>query len=553
MKQILPTLLISWWLALWSTKTLWADQIGFLWETDYIKERVWEVLQSEVLFEQDQFEALFHKKLDEIWWLNEEQKQVIREMISQPNFKKEFFEILKREKSWSLENIVISLILWFLYWYAYHSTIRKVRKQYMPIDTKSFWIFSLTSGWMVLLNGFIPWSLVYFESFLLASFTVYSHYYNTKHGKVYQNPFFNEFIEENPLPIVKYDKNGQPTIWNNKMVEETWFTHQEVIDYYKKHEEVMSLFYKGEDMEKVQQYLEKIEKTWKWYKNVTFTMTIKSWEKKTFLWTTIPDGQWGTMRTARPLMNEWEIEKELKATQELLKRDFLTWAYNKQAFEEDFEKLFHCHGREKDKKEYVIVILDIDNFKWVNDIHWHTHWDHILQEFSRIVFSRIRKEDGVYRVGWDEFILLFPSNKLEWIVHKVNEIKNIFYQEFQLWISCGMKPFQVDTQDNTKWNNEEKKEQIKTQIKNIKDEVDYYMYSVKYLKLIHDELQKRGVLETSITEKNALAYPSYDENWVFNGVHVLWIHWEIFVLKEELDLIVERKKWKKDQIGKRER
>lgn len=100
--------------------------------------------------------------------------------------KLKIYNEIKAEKVWWLQSIIISILLWLLYWYAYYSTISKVKNKFMPIDTKSFTIFWLTSWWMVLVNWFIPWSLVYFESFCLALFAVYLHLQNIKNKKTYQ-------------------------------------------------------------------------------------------------------------------------------------------------------------------------------------------------------------------------------------------------------------------------------------------------------------------------------------------------------------------------------
>ena len=55
------------------------------------------------------------------------------------------------------------------------------------------------------------------------------------------------------------------------------------------------------------------------------------------------------------------------------------------------------------------MILDLDNFKLVNDIFGHDMGDAILVEFARIVKLNIRSEDVVCRVGGDEFLAYFSD------------------------------------------------------------------------------------------------------------------------------------------------
>lgn len=111
---------------------------------------------------------------------SQEELWKIQILINDENFKNELYKILKNEVSWSKKNLILSIILWFIYGFAYYKTIKKVRDDKMPIDITSFSIFSLTSWWMVIINWFVPWSVVYAESFMLAWYAVYLHIKNEK-------------------------------------------------------------------------------------------------------------------------------------------------------------------------------------------------------------------------------------------------------------------------------------------------------------------------------------------------------------------------------------
>lgn len=177
---------------------------------------------------------------------------------------------------------------------------------------------------MAVLNGFVPGSLVYMESFVLALASVYLHIQNKRHGVPYEDGLFERFAQNIPLPVVRYSKDGLPLVWNKQMEDETGYSSSEVTDYYEKNGDIMNLLYKEENLEKVQQYLEQIETSGKGYMNIAFTMTIKSGEEKIFLWTTLPDGNGGTMRIAKHLTDAGEIHVELEKTRELLRKDTLT-------------------------------------------------------------------------------------------------------------------------------------------------------------------------------------------------------------------------------------
>lgn len=112
--------------------------------------------------------------------LSDEQQQGIAAILKQSDFRDKLYALEKKEKIWSPESIALSLILGFLYGWAYFFTIRKIHDKGMPIDAMSFGIFAGTSGMMAVLNGFVPGSLVYAESFVLASASVYLHFRNKK-------------------------------------------------------------------------------------------------------------------------------------------------------------------------------------------------------------------------------------------------------------------------------------------------------------------------------------------------------------------------------------
>jgi len=56
-----------------------------------------------------------------------------------------------------------------------------------------------------------------------------------------------------------------------------------------------------------------------------------------------------------------------------------------------------------------IVVLDLDNFKAVNDEHGHLQGDRVLVDVGRTIMTVCRSEDIAVRCGGDEFILLLPN------------------------------------------------------------------------------------------------------------------------------------------------
>jgi diguanylate cyclase (GGDEF)-like protein len=101
------------------------------------------------------------------------------------------------------------------------------------------------------------------------------------------------------------------------------------------------------------------------------------------------------------------LKVELGNAYQKSKTDALTGLFNSSAFFEAAEA-----ERERSIRyghPFSLCLLDLDNFKKVNDIHGHLMGDMLLKKVSKIIKNEVRSSDLVGRIGGDEFVVLFPE------------------------------------------------------------------------------------------------------------------------------------------------
>lgn len=119
--------------------------------------------------------------------------------------------------------------------------------------------------------------------------------------------------------------------------------------------------------------------------------------------------------------------------------DKLTNIYNRRKFENDFHNLI----KQKDDIDFCIALLDIDDFKFVNDNYGHNIGDTVLKELSIFVQSFISPKFTFARYGGEEFTILMPNLEkdealeiCENIRKKVSELKFMYIPK--ITISIGL-------------------------------------------------------------------------------------------------------------------
>jgi len=89
-------------------------------------------------------------------------------------------------------------------------------------------------------------------------------------------------------------------------------------------------------------------------------------------------------------------------------RDSLTGLWNRRAFD---DRVLDLVG-DASGTPLTMLMLDIDRFKQVNDVHGHQVGDHALQQVAECILKALRPTDFAARLGGDEFVVLLPSTSL---------------------------------------------------------------------------------------------------------------------------------------------
>ncbi|MDA3898946.1 MAG: diguanylate cyclase [Spirochaetes bacterium] len=87
--------------------------------------------------------------------------------------------------------------------------------------------------------------------------------------------------------------------------------------------------------------------------------------------------------------------------------DALTQLYNRR-YLEDYVKTESARIL-RTKENFAVAMIDLDNFKEINDTMGHPCGDYILSQFASVITKSLREYDVAVRYGGEEFLLVFPS------------------------------------------------------------------------------------------------------------------------------------------------
>lgn len=135
------------------------------------------------------------------------------------------------------------------------------------------------------------------------------------------------------------------------------------------------------------------------------------------------------------------LNQQISILEKTSNLDPLTRTYNRRALDTYFDALCNTQGKTPDSR---ILLIDIDDFKVVNDTYGHLAGDRILIFLAKLLNSSLRDGDKVFRFGGEEFLILLnrsTDKACESIAHRILESvrsNNLLYKAHKINITLSM-------------------------------------------------------------------------------------------------------------------
>ena len=139
-----------------------------------------------------------------------------------------------------------------------------------------------------------------------------------------------------------------------------------------------------------------------------------------------------------------ELEAELQHMSELVREDQLTGSLNRRGLDDVYER--ESARADRRNSPLCVALLDLDNFKRLNDTYGHMAGDAALRHLVKVVRETLRAVDVIARFGGEEFVILLPETSVEAaaaaMVRVQRELTKHFFlhdnEKMLITFSCGV-------------------------------------------------------------------------------------------------------------------
>ncbi len=142
-----------------------------------------------------------------------------------------------------------------------------------------------------------------------------------------------------------------------------------------------------------------------------------------------------------PIIVEIHVFKE---TEKMAMVDSLTGIFNRRYFDINLKKELK-RARRYDK-DFSLIMIDLDNFKNINDTHGHVFGDKVLRKFATLLTNMSREEDIICRYGGEEFMVILPETAGNGALVFGERIRaglksDKFFKEYSITVSGGISSY----------------------------------------------------------------------------------------------------------------
>ena len=125
-----------------------------------------------------------------------------------------------------------------------------------------------------------------------------------------------------------------------------------------------------------------------------------------------------------------QLEHELEEASEKMHEDQLTGALNRRGMDEAMDR--EIQRADRQKTQVSLALLDIDNFKRLNDTLGHQVGDQALIHLTAVIKEALRPTDAVARYGGEEFIIIMPDTGLDEAMATITRLQRELTKKFFL-------------------------------------------------------------------------------------------------------------------------
>jgi diguanylate cyclase len=124
------------------------------------------------------------------------------------------------------------------------------------------------------------------------------------------------------------------------------------------------------------------------------------------------------------------LEDELQQASELVRHDPLTGTLNRKGLEEILAR--EMARQQRRASRLCVALLDVDNFKLLNDTYGHATGDDALRHLAQVIRETLRPQDSCGRYGGEEFLILLPDTTVDEAVVALTRLQRELTKRFFL-------------------------------------------------------------------------------------------------------------------------